>query len=41
MCSAIIKYGIDLSNIYNFDETGFTMGQIAKAKVIIGAETTN
>jgi len=33
MHSAIIKYGIDSSNIYNFDKTGFTIGRIAKAKV--------
>ncbi|EED12237.1 conserved hypothetical protein [Talaromyces stipitatus ATCC 10500] len=39
--TTIAEYGIDSSDIYNFDETGFAMGLIKSAKVIIGAETTN
>ena len=41
ICATIAEYGIDSSNIYNFDETGFAMGLIKSVKVIIGAETTN
>src|SRR5271156_6630226 len=39
--TTIAEYGINSSDIYNFDETGFAMGLIQRAKVIIGAETTN
>jgi hypothetical protein len=39
--SAIAEYGINLSHIHNSDGTGFAMGQIAEAKVIIGAEINN
>jgi hypothetical protein len=28
------KYGILLEDIYNFDETGFQMGQISASKVV-------
>ena len=34
----IIQFGIDLDDIYNFDETGFVMGLTATAKVIIRSE---
>ncbi|KAI8648635.1 hypothetical protein NCS57_01475100 [Fusarium keratoplasticum] len=34
----IAKYGINLANIYNFDETGFMMGLIASGMVVTGAE---
>ncbi|EGU86904.1 hypothetical protein FOXB_02578, partial [Fusarium oxysporum f. sp. conglutinans Fo5176] len=30
----ITKYGIDLADIYNFDETGFIMGFIASGMVV-------
>jgi hypothetical protein len=33
--ATIEKYGIVTENIYNFDETGFQMGVITTAKVII------
>ena len=35
----ITQYGIAYEDIYNFDETGFTMGLIAAAKVVTRAET--
>ncbi|KAG6998152.1 hypothetical protein FocnCong_v013463 [Fusarium oxysporum f. sp. conglutinans] len=34
----ITKYGIDLADIYNFDETGFIMGFIASGMVVTGTE---
>ena len=34
----ILQFGIDPDDVYNFDETGFAMGLIATAKVIIRAE---
>jgi hypothetical protein len=36
--NTIAKYGIDLADIYNFDETGFMMGLIASGMVVTGAE---
>ncbi|KAJ3455087.1 hypothetical protein MRS44_013687 [Fusarium solani] len=36
--NTIAKYGIDLADIYNFDETGFMMGLIGSGMVAIGAE---
>jgi hypothetical protein len=36
--NTIAKYGIDLADIYNFDETGFMMGIIASGMVITGAD---
>ncbi|RKK79541.1 hypothetical protein BFJ71_g16207 [Fusarium oxysporum] len=36
--NTIAKYGINLADIYNFDETGFMMGVIASGMVITGAE---
>ena len=36
--SSMLQYGIDLDDIYNFDETGFAMGLTATAKVITRAE---
>ncbi|OHW94590.1 fot5 transposase, partial [Colletotrichum incanum] len=36
--NTIAKYGIDESDIYNFDETGFMMGQIASGMVVTSAE---
>ncbi|KAH7471795.1 hypothetical protein FOMA001_g13366 [Fusarium oxysporum f. sp. matthiolae] len=36
--NVIAKYGIRPDEIYNFDETGFTMGVIASGMVITGAE---
>ena len=36
--NTILQYGINPNNIYNFDETGFTMGLTATAKVITRAE---
>ena len=38
---AILKYGILLEDIYNFDETGFAMGLCATAKVITGSDRYN
>jgi hypothetical protein len=38
VANIIAKYGIRLDNIYNFDETGFMMGVIASAMVVIGVE---
>ena len=35
---AMLQYGIDPDDIYNFDETGFAMGLTATAKVITRAE---
>jgi len=32
------QYGITEQDIYNFDETGFSMGLIATAKVVTGSE---
>ena len=34
----IAKYGIDLADIYNFDEVGFLMGMIASGMVVTGSE---
>jgi hypothetical protein len=34
----IAKYGIDLIDIWNFDETGFMMGIIASGMVVTGSE---
>jgi predicted HTH domain antitoxin len=34
----IMQHGIALEDIYNFDETGFTMGLVATAKVVTRAE---
>ncbi|OBS16539.1 hypothetical protein FPOA_12858 [Fusarium poae] len=34
----IAKYGIDLTDIWNFDETGFMMGIIASGMVVTGSE---
>ena len=34
----IMQHGITLEDIYNFDETGFAMGLVATAKVVIRAE---
>jgi hypothetical protein len=34
----ILQYGIGPDDIYNFDETGFTMGLIATAKVVTRRE---
>jgi hypothetical protein len=36
--NTIAKYGIDLADIYNFDETGFMMGVIASGMVVTGTE---
>ncbi|OHW97269.1 fot5 transposase [Colletotrichum incanum] len=36
--NTIAKYGIDECDIYNFDETGFMMGQIASGMVVTSAE---
>ncbi|KAJ3454558.1 hypothetical protein MRS44_013158 [Fusarium solani] len=36
--NTIAKYGINLADIYNFDETGFMMGLIASGMVVTGAE---
>ncbi|KAL2885056.1 hypothetical protein HOO65_080006 [Ceratocystis lukuohia] len=36
--STIAKYGINIADIYNFDETGFTMGVIASGMVVTGVE---
>jgi hypothetical protein len=36
--NTIAKYGINLADIYNFDETGFIMGLIASGMVVTGAE---
>ena len=38
MENTIAKYGIDLADIYNFDEVGFLMGMIASGIVITGSE---
>ncbi|KAF6515843.1 hypothetical protein HZS61_004584 [Fusarium oxysporum f. sp. conglutinans] len=38
MENTIAKYGIQLDDIYNFDETGFMMGVIASGMVVTGAE---
>lgn len=38
VANIIAKYGIDVGDIYNFDETGFLMGMIASGMVIIGSE---
>ncbi|PNP76804.1 hypothetical protein FNYG_09820 [Fusarium nygamai] len=34
----IVKYGINLADIYNFDEVGFLMGMIASGMVVTGSE---
>ena len=36
--SIIAKYGIDLADIYNFDETGFMMGLITSGMVVTGTD---
>jgi len=36
--NTIAKYGIEVADIYNFDETGFMMGMIASGMVVTGAE---
>ncbi|PHH49707.1 hypothetical protein CFIMG_007664RA00001 [Ceratocystis fimbriata CBS 114723] len=36
--NTIAKYSISLTDVYNFDETGFMMGVIASGIVITGAE---
>ena len=36
--NTIVKYGIEESDIYNFDETGFLMGVISTAMVVTSAE---
>ncbi|KAJ3453706.1 hypothetical protein MRS44_017953 [Fusarium solani] len=36
--NTIAKYGIDLADIYNFDEVGFMMGVIANGMVVTGTE---
>ncbi|RYC80375.1 hypothetical protein BFJ63_vAg16738 [Fusarium oxysporum f. sp. narcissi] len=36
--NTIAKYGIDLADIYNFDEVGFLMSMIASGMVVTGAE---
>ena len=36
--NTILKKGIDIDDIYNFDETGFAMGLIATVKVITRAD---
>jgi hypothetical protein len=33
--NVIAKYGIDASDIYNFDETGFTIGQIIATRMVV------
>jgi hypothetical protein len=33
-----MQHGIALEDIYNFNETGFTMGLVATAKVVIRAK---
>jgi hypothetical protein len=38
MENIIAKYGIDATDIYNFDETGFMMGVILTGMVVISAE---
>ena len=39
--NTIGKYGIADEDIYNFDETGFLMGQICSEMVITSAERRN
>ncbi|KAJ0126560.1 Uncharacterized protein HZ326_30333 [Fusarium oxysporum f. sp. albedinis] len=36
--NTIAKYGIQVSDIYNFDETGFMMGMISTGMVVTGTE---
>jgi hypothetical protein len=36
--ATITEYGIDINDIYNFDETGFQMGVIATAKVVTSSD---
>ncbi|KAJ3454531.1 hypothetical protein MRS44_013131 [Fusarium solani] len=36
--NTIANYGIDLADIYNFDEVGFLMGVIASGMVVTGSE---
>jgi DDE superfamily endonuclease len=36
--NVISKYGIEESDIYNFDETGFIMGMLSTAKVVTSSE---
>ena len=39
--NVIIKYNIFNSNIYNFDETGFFIGMLNYAKVVITSNYKN
>ena len=39
--NVIIKYNIFNSNIYNFNETGFFMGMLNHAKIIITSNYKN
>jgi hypothetical protein len=39
--NTIAKYGIDATDIYNFDETGFMMGVILTGMVVISAERSS
>ncbi|KAL2887372.1 hypothetical protein HOO65_050493 [Ceratocystis lukuohia] len=34
----VIKYGMSLTGIYNFDETGFIMGLIASETIVAGTD---
>jgi hypothetical protein len=38
MKNTINKYGILQQDIYNFDETGFQMGQISASMVVTAAD---
>jgi hypothetical protein len=39
--NTIAKYGIQLSDIWNFDETGFLLGQITTSTVVTSSERRN
>src|SRR6478735_7082759 len=39
--NTIAKYGIDATDIYNFDETGFMMGVISTGMVVTSAERSS
>ena len=39
--NTVAKYGIAEADIYNFDETGFTMGQITPTMVVTSSERKN
>jgi hypothetical protein len=39
--NTITKYGIDATDIYNFDETGFMMGVISTGMVVTSAERSS